>query len=362
MQTATFIGKDFRTLLSEATRFPSVGTYSGSELVTLTVGGGLCVARTMGLAQCWAEVPAEGKLECSIDERVIVSFMSLCTESSKVRLTNTGSELILKTRTREVKEAPGAIIHKTKKPATAGDPLSISKSLGDTLRYLSDVAFDSESRQELCCVMLAYSSPATDMADGIAYALACNQKIVACMRVGRIHQPSIRTAVPLLLAKNVVSGDSLYLGAKDSVLSSGVSLYSVPSPARAQRDFPLETIFGYGTLARSVSAMCSGDKLGLAVGECNTILAAKTDVRLRLAVTEEGILLRAKSGTTEFKTQVPITKYTAAMDFDAPLDALRPVLPLLTGKNVALSAGPHGELFLSMKSSWVMFPAYVRKK
>ena len=206
-------------------------------------------------------------------------------------------------------------------------------------------------------MMLAYGSPATEARpEGDVYALACNQKVVACMRVGSIKQSKIRTAVPLLLARSLTKGDRLYSGAKETVMSSGVSCYSVPSPVRAQKDFPLDTIFGYGKLDRARSAVCSGERLGSAVTECSTVLAAKTDVRLRRTVTAEGIGILGRSGTVEYKTRIPVLKEpTAIGEFSAPLDAISPVVPLLTG-DVVLAGGPHGELFLSMKSSWVMFP------
>ena len=132
---AIFTGRAFKQLMSEVTKFPSVGTFAGSELINLRQGWHWR-GEGQGLVLAWSEVPAEGQLVCSADERVLTTFAGLFRDSAKVKVDlvgegggGGGGGTVSKTGT-----SKDGSRQAYKKPAMDGEPLAITADAGRNLQ------------------------------------------------------------------------------------------------------------------------------------------------------------------------------------------------------------------------------------
>ena len=351
-EKAVFSGHLFKALISAVQKFPSVGSFAGSEVVNISVADGRAVATTFGTALSRARVEAEGTLKLTgINERDISAFASICTESAKVFIIPSETSILLKSRSREV-NTPVMEARQYKMPSLKDIPsISITKAIAERVGYLADVAFNDMSRPELCCVMLTATGQA----------MACDQKTLAVLTASTTKHGNI--AVPITLARILQVDDVLYVGATETVLKSGIALYSMPSPVQAQKGFPLQQITEVGKQDRTEVAAVDGEKLALVISECSTCLASRMEVVASLTVAEGTIVLSAKNSGTVFSAPIrPLGNPSQDIVFRVPLDTIQHVLPFLTGK-ILLSSGRHGELFLGLsKTEWIMFPAWQAKK
>jgi hypothetical protein len=352
MDKAIFSGHLFKVLIAAVQKFPSIGSFAGSEVVNISVADGKATATTFGTVLSRARVEAEGTLKLiGINERDISSFASICTDTAKVTITPSEKSIVLKSRNREI-NTPVMEAQQYKMPTLKDTPsIPITKAIAGRVGYLAGVAFNDMSRPELCCVMLTSTGQA----------VACDQKTLAVLSASKVKHGN--TAIPVTLAKALQVDDVLYIGSKETVLKSGIALYSMPSPIQAQKDFPLAQITEVGKQARTEVTAVDGEKLALVISECAVCLASRTEVVASITVAEGKIVLTAKNGGTVFSAPLsPLGVPSQDTVFRVPLDGIQHVLPFLTGK-ILLSSGRHGELFLGLEDAgWIMFPAWETRK
>jgi hypothetical protein len=228
--------------------------------------------------------------------------------------------------------------------------LRISKEVASRVVYLSELAFSDSSRAELCCVMLSNGQ-----------VMAANQNTIGLLKVSG---GAGSVAIPLTLAKILSPGDMLYAGTRETVVKSNGVVYTMPSPVKAQKEFPIAQIRQYGKQAREEIAFCLGSKLGEVVAECNTCLGslARTAIRPRLSLNEDKLELTATNSGVKFRAVLPLLgTATKTQVFHVPLESIVHVAAFM-GKKVSLAAGKHGELFLGVGDGFVMFPSWAENK
>jgi hypothetical protein len=345
-------GKDYKFLIAAVTRFPSVGSFAGSETINLQAADGKLAATTFNMVLSRARVAVEGELPLvGVNERTLAAFASVCSESAKVSITVSGKVISVRSRRREI-TTPILEGQKHKIPQLKDiTGLKITKEIASRVVYLAEVAFTDSSRAELCCVMLASGGQA----------MACNQNSVGVLD---ISYKGGAIAIPISLAKILQAGDTLYVGARETVVRSGGAVYSMSSPVKAQKEFPIALVKQYGKMAREEVATVSGVKLAEVVAECNTCLGAlaRTAVRPRLSVAEDKLEVSGTNSGVKFRAVLPLLgKAAREQVFHVPLESMVHVAAFL-GKRVVLAAGKHGELFLRLDRGWVLFPAWVESK
>lgn len=349
-----FTGRDFVAMIEAVTKFPSVGQFVGAEFVHLAINDGYAVACTFGVVQSRGRVPAAGVLKLvGVDRRVIDSVAALCRGTANVKVYVVDKEIVFLTRGRKTKTAIAHGEHFKVPGVKDATEIKVTHSVTEKLVYLSDVAFNDSSRAELCCVMLT----------GKGEAVAFSQGTVAVLEAPKVKAGHV--AVPLPLAKVVTVGDRLFIGPRQTVLKSGkAATYVMPSPVKAQKDFPFAVVEKLRSEARNKSAVFDGRKLAEAIKECSLCLAglARTEVIVRLMPSIEGKLqLWAKNGKAQFSTSLPAKVAAVSGEYAAPLNNLMHVAPFMSGK-VTLSRGELGDMFLDVGDGWILFPGVVPVK
>ena len=346
MNKLTVPGAVLRGVVSAACKFSSTGGFGGADLLHLEVKGGKLIAAMSTAVFSRVRVDCEGELNLiGIDRRVLESFVSIG-GNKKISIAVDGAKLVLSSRSREA-EIPVAEGVKYNAPVLKGLPaIKLSKNLAARIAYLAEIAFGDSSRPELCCVLL----------DG-KEAMSCNQRTVAVMDTASSHE---KIAVPLLLAKQAQEGDILYPGAKETTLRSGPATYTMSTPAKAQKDYPLAAVHMLGKQTKQPSITVDGEKLSAAIADCSACLSvlARTETVAHLAVVNGKLELTASNGGAKFRAMIPAASQSESEDtFTAPLDGFMSVLPFLEGP-VGLAIGEHQDTFLVLKSGWVLFPAW----
>lgn len=345
---------DFKSLVSAVTRFPSVGGFGDSEMISFVVAAKGLVATASGLVLSQMRVAFASNYTGSfaVSGKDLASFASVCPDGSgTVKLEVAETEVVLKCGPRELR-SPLATAKKFPAPVWDGLSVDVTKEVADGANYLADLAFGDTSRAELCCVMF------TDRGE----AMASDQRTLAVLRVPEFKTP---VAVPVTLAKALAVGDRLHVGTKDTVLKRVDATYSMPTLVKAQKGFPLGRIREIAKKPRKAIATVDGAKLAAAVGECATALAARTEIVSTVTVSGAKVVLEAKNGGAKYTQTFSAiaSKGASATDtsFKVPLDSVLRTVPFLTG-HVQLSQGQDGELILSLEGGWVQFSAWKEQK
>lgn len=352
MHKIEVLGKDFKALISSVSKFPTVGSFAGSELVNLQAADGKLTATAFGIVLSRGRVSAEGTLKLvGAGERELSSFAGICPDLAKVSISIVDKQIVLKCKQNEVK-MPLVDGQAHKMPSVKDlRGITITKSIAQRVGYLSDIAFNDSSRADLCCVM----------ATGAGEAMAMNQKTLAVLKTSPSHSGNV--AIPVPLAKAIAVDDVLYIGAKETIVKSGIALHSMPSPVKAQKEFPLAQIKQFGKMEREETLVVDGPKMAEAVAACASVLTGSTraEIVVVLRTVKDKLELSARAGGAEFRTLVPTIKMFTEAEFRVPLEGLAHVA-LFMGKKIVMSRARHGELFLSVPDGWVMFPSWEVKK
>jgi hypothetical protein len=350
MSEAIINGGTFKALIDAVQRFPGVGSFVGSDLINLQLVGKELVASTYGIVISRSVVEGAGVLPLiAVDERALSPFSALCTGKSDVTIKVTDKTVQFRTRSREITSVNTTGTNHVIPSITGVNPLHISEQVATKISYLAQIAMNDASRPDLCCVMLC---------DGEI--MACDQKAVAVLKCAL---PSVaRTALPLPIAKEIRKGDQLYTGTKHTVLHSGIGQYAMPSPIRAQKEFPTDRLKKLAEVVKTPVALVSGDKFKEALEECSACLGniARNEVVVQLSFQGSKLELSAKNGGIKFRRIVPVKEKTNA-ELNVPLEEAMNASALLAGKVITVSQGANGEAFLKVPDGWVMFPRYSAK-
>lgn len=348
MPKASILGKDFKTLTSAVTKFPSLGSFAGTELISLQVQSGKLTATTAGVAMSWADVPVEGTIPfIGVGEREVLAFAGICPDTAKVYIEVIEKLIHLRCKGREI-VLPLAKGREQLLPVAIGVRMEITKELAVRLNYLAQIAYNDSTKPELCCVMLTVTGQA----------IAVNQKAIASLKYPS-DGAQTNVALPVLLAKTVTKGDVVFAGPKETMLRSGIATYCVPSPVKAQAEFPVATVVKYGEAEREVLAKFEGARLSDAIIECNTILSSvtRTEIFVSLAVGSEKMEVTGENGGIKFRASIPLLASIVEGQLKVPIDEMLHVAAFL-GKTTVIARGAKGEVFFSFGLGWTMFPRW----
>lgn len=353
MEKTKILARDFKALIAAVCKHPSLGAFAGSDLVNFQVVNGQATAKTFGVVAARAAVSAEGLMSLiGIDRRAIEEYAKLCGEKSTLEISRDGNEIKFVCRERKLQLVVDTKVAPVKTPGTKNLPkIAISKAVAERVAYLADVAFNDSSRAELCCVMLTTDS----------LAIAVDQKTFAVLNIPGILANNL--AVPLPLAKPLQDGDTLYIGERETIVRSGIGVYSMPSPVKAQKDFPLELIKKVGSMKREKAAVCEGEKLGNALNECAACVGglSRTEVIVHLKSRGDSLSLTTTNGGAVFETAIPLLSCKGEFTFRVPLDSMRLTVPFFS-KKVTLEQSERGDLFANVGNGWCLYPGWHESK
>jgi hypothetical protein len=357
---AQLTAKAFKALVGAVTKYPNVGAFGGSEIISLRMGKGLAWASTMGVVLSKARVQAEGELELiGVDQRIIQPFASVCPGTGTVTLGIEENQLVARCGSREIMAAlcPGQE-HKLPAMKDVGgvEQFNVTKELAAKVGYLAEVAFSDSSRPELCAVMLA----------GDGRAMAVSQKTVA---VFQLQNNGVgKVALPLPLAKGLDEKCEVWVSEKETLVRVGetggvvVAWYVMPSPTKAQNEFPVAAVDQFGATGRDPVVTCKGKQLVGAVEECDACLGqvSRTGMVLKLEAGKGKIQLSSQNGTAKFRAVIKgydIQREDAELLL--PMEELVHVIPFLQQEEqVTLSTGKNGGMFISFREGWCMFAEF----
>lgn len=345
-------GAAFKLLIDAVKRFPSVGGFVGSDLINLQVSkdGTKLQASTFGVVVSRGTVDAVGEMPLiAVDERALIPFAGLCDSKSNVVIKVSDKVVQFRTRNREITSANVTGQDHQIPPLKGIVPLIISETVAVSIAYLAQIAMNDSSRPELNCVMLSNGD-----------AMASDQKAVVSLKLAVPYTG--RTALPVPIAKAIRAGDRLYSGAKETILISGIGQHAMPSPVRAQKEFPVSKIASLSALEKTGIAVIAGDKLKSALEECGACLGniARNEVVVKLAFKNGELELSAQNGGIKFRRMVTVKEKMAA-DVYLPLEESLNAAALMNEKLITVSQGTNGATFLSFKSGWALFPKWTVK-
>lgn len=349
----TLTGGDFKALIDAVSVFPTLGEFSDAGDVTLATRGGRLIATAHGVVFTWAYCKADGDLESpiAVDMRVLQSFAPLCANTLKVTLEAASGELRIKAgrHSDETQSKPGKAV--PVKSVKKMREIVVTKAVAERAKYLADVAFADGSRAELSCVMMTTKGEAA----------ACNQKTVAILNTGAKLDKN--TAIPLALARAMKAKDRLYVSTSETVLKTANAVYSIPSPVKAQKDFPLKTLQAYGVQDRTDVAVCAGEKFAEALQVCASTLEplSRLDIIIDVEIGEKYIRVGGTNSGTKFNTRLPFLKRMDAALFKLPLGEAKKVIPFMRGRTT-ISQAAHGDMLITMRDGFILFPAWTSPK
>ena len=355
MTTAvTLIGKDFKSLVLGATKFPSVGHFGGSEMVNLRVTKGQAYCTTLGVVLAKSMVPAAGELPLiAIDERLIEPFARAHAEAAKVVIEFDEKEVTVRARGRKI-TAPYKEGISQAFPKTAVEGIPVTEELATRIRYLSELAYSDISRPDLSCVMV--------LPDGRA--IACSSRVIAVLKCHSGHDQKM--AMPLPMAKNLSKGDTIFPGAKEMIIRNGVAKYSMPSPVIALQDFPIAAIDAFSAIETAPFVTVKGSLLARAVMEADSCMSSISRLEMIIHLTEENgkMVLSTENGSARFLTRFPAIKISeAGASVDLPMEEMMRMSTFIgSEEKVVISMGTKNkETMMKFRSGWVMVPVLQRK-
>lgn len=345
MQSAKLKGAQFKELVSAVTKFPSVGTFVGSDIVSLRVANGKLTASSFGVVLSYASVEAEGTVDLfGIDERALGQFASHCRSNSDVRITRDKSGV--KLRRGSTTEVLTGLVKgvRYERAKTNGNGFKVDWNAAKNIQYLSGLAMSDTSKPELNCVLLQNYK-----------AVACGQKVTASIDC-RITKD--RHALPLPLLKVLGKDDTLYPGDKQTVLESGIARYEMPAPTKAQEKFPYAAVEKYRKGEAEKIAVISGSKLKLAIEECNSCVAgiSRLEVIMKLSFRNNKLEISAENGGVKFRKVLPARVMVESSVSVALAESVQASL-LYEGKDVTVTTGT-GSMFLNFQGGWLLFSTW----
>jgi hypothetical protein len=331
-----------------------MGSFAASELVNLRIADNKLHAVSFAMVLSHVDIPAVGNLDlCAVNEKVLASFAGVCPSAGQVEISVAENKVRLRCKNKEATV-----------PFTAGQDhslpthldssgIEVSKENAVVLAHLADIAFNDQSRPELCCVMFGDDSTA----------MACSPKGIAVLKYhGKVVK---QTAFPVPLAKAVQSGDRFYFGPKETMLVSGIGKYCMSTPVRAQKDFPVAAVRAMGKASRKEAGRLKASLFGHVLEECNKCLGAlsRTDVVINIKTGKGRLELFGANGGLSFRRQVSAVVSEAGIELNAPLDELIHLIPIAASASgeVRLSCGGKGELYVTFDSGWALFPTWKPK-
>jgi hypothetical protein len=356
IQKLVIAGKDFKALIQAVTKFPSVGGIAGSEQINIYTSKGHLIATSFGVVLARAKAPAEGELPLlSVDERLLIPFAQVPNETSKVHIELDEKEIRFKCRNREI-TAPRnqGIDHKFPHTNGNGASIEVTEAIAKRGAYLGQVAFNDASRSDLCAVLMVPTGEA----------MACNQKAIAVLKYGKKGVQKI--ALPIPLAKSLSKGDQVWFSEKETVLKSGIAAYCMPTPTKAQKEFPVDGIQQFAKTDTEPVVRCKGDLLAAAVAECDAILGsiARTEIVLTIKPVGDKLELSSLNGGARFKHLMPtIEVMKENVELRIPLEEMKQTVPFIASEDrVTLSVGKkNGETFITFTEGWCLFPSWKGK-
>jgi hypothetical protein len=361
MAKATFSGKDFRELISNVTKLPSLGAFLGSELINLEVKEGVCKASSFSVIVSVSQIEAKGTMPLfNISERLLIPYSAACEGVKWVSAEIIEDE---KKGTKEIliRNSRGPKINYPLQTGKNFDipipediaPLEITEALAKKIAYLSDIAFSDSSMPQLNCV---YLTPKT--------VTAVNQKCVALLKVDTKLKQNV--AVPIPISKVISSGNQLYSAPKRTIIKNGSASYAMSSPVQAQQNFPFKTVLEYYKAPKTPVLTVSGEAFSDLITLCNSCLStvSRIDVPLTFTANSDGTLvLNAENGMAKFENAIKTKAVEQEVELSIPLDEIVRALPFLTAQEtLSLKLGPNSETYITMPDGMLMYPAFTNTK
>jgi hypothetical protein len=351
MARITVNGKDFKAIVSAATKFPILGGIAGSELVSLTAKNDILRASTLGTMLSQAKCVCVGTdVGFAIDIRLLTSFASVCSELNDVVI-DVDQTITLKSKNKEI-TAPliQAANHKMTpiKDLQYSCKLELTGALANQLNFLSALAFSDSSRAELCCVMLTKVN-----------AIACSQKAVAVLSSIKADD---NTALPLPIAKSLAAGDIVYVGPNETILRSGLGTYAIPSPVKAQAEFPVAAISSMLQTKETPLFDVQGSLFAAALAEADKCLSAiaRTEITISIDLQPNDIVISGENGGAKYKANLPVSVLGTGK-IHLPLVEISEASAFMDDTVLHVSSGANGETILKIGNAWFLFPAWTKK-
>jgi hypothetical protein len=340
--------KDFKALIAAVTRFETIGSFAGSEMVMLSGSKGKLIATSYGVVLSKAEVAAEGDLPLlALDERPLIQFAGTCSEAGDVSI-DADEKIVALRFKKTVVRLPVKAGQEHKLPARSEKGIELPSVLAKKIAYLSALAHADSSRPELCCVMLSGKR-----------AISCSPKVFAMLSID--HEVTENAPIPLPLAKEMHAGDVLYPGKLNTTVISGIGRHCMPSLVKAVTDFPLGVVEKYAKTKRAALCTVSLDKLTNMVAQCDSILSviAKIEIVLCFTLSKGRLALSAKNSNADFASSIQVKgQEVEEAEFHLPMDELQAALAL-GSDTVTLKSGEKGETYIILDGNdWLMFPAF----
>lgn len=350
-------GERFKRLVAAITKFPTLGSFAGSEMVNMSCDSGVLTATAVGVVMSVVTAKATGSIDLvAINERVLGNFAGVVADGAKVVLSRSGNEISLRCRKRVMLAPlmPGTQLTQPSIEKIAA--VKISADAAAHLRYLADIAYNDSSRQEVCCVMLSKR--------GLAYAM--DQKAVAVLRVPvGVSGP---VPLPLPLARLVEAGNRLYADDTVTALRVGEAIYSMPTLTAARKGFPFGKVKALEATIADVVAIVDGMALAQAIDDCVKCLGnlARTEAVCSVDIPENTAeayaAISAANGGATFSTKAPLLQALIPFAYRVPLESLSRARPFMRGK-LRMARSKYGDMFLQLDGcGWLMFPAQVDAK
>ena len=353
MTKLTVAAKDCKALLLAVTKFPITGGLAGTELISFTTSKGRLYASTFGLTLSRASVPCTGEMPpIAIDERHVAGFLKHCPDDANLTI-SVDTEIVLRCKKQETGSGllPAAG-HKMTPIKNMGPiiTLEMTAEMAKRISYLSALAFSDSSRAELCCTMLTNK-----------YALACSQKAVAILD----HtMDDAQVALPLPIARVLTTGDICYVGKKETILKSGIGYYAMPSPIKAQSDFPVKALQAMKALVSEKVAECSGEAFATAVdsaGDCLSSIS-RTEVILVLQPGDGKLEIKSTNGGARYRTEIKAVTNGYTDEFKIPWNELSAACAFIGKKPVVLSVVKRtNEIMMNISGALFVFPSWSGK-
>jgi hypothetical protein len=342
MQTVKLKGAEFKELIAAVTKFPSVGTFVGSDVVSLEAKNGKLSASSFGVVLSTGSTAADGDVALfGIDERAVGQFASHCRATSSVTITkDENSVRFTRGKTTEVLAGiSNGVVHTRAK--LNGNGIKISWQHAKDIQYLSNIAMSDTSKPELNCVLLQAGR-----------AIACGQKVMASLDC---FVTTERVALPLPLIKALGKEDKIYPGKKETVLKSGIARYEMPTPVHAQKSFPYEQVQKYGKAKAEKIATISGSKLKSALEECSGCIAgiSRLEVVATLTFKNNKLEITAENGGIRFRKIIQ-AKTIKESSFSIALAESVEASALFENKELTVALAS-GSVFLNFSNGWVLF-------
>lgn len=346
---------DFKALVDAVSKFPSIGGFSDSDTVNIAVADGVAsVSIVGGVVSSFASIEATGMLPViGLNDKLINGFANLCAGDSLVTIEVANKEIILRCKhERAVQPFKKGVIHLPPDGATVEGvvKLPVTENIAAQMAYLASFAFGDQVQPELYCV---YVHPSGHM---LSFALS----------VGGVVKVAIKSktgsAIPLPIAKELQKGDVLYAGTRQTVVQSGKSCYTMPTPVEASAKFPAQMLLNFGKIPRNVIVECSEAALADAARKFSVCLGSlsRDEIVVRATIKDGRFELFAENAGVRYSTSVRGAVCLVDAVFYLPLNDLSKVMETSgTDAQMTIAIGKaNREVFLVFEHSWIVFAAH----